>query len=188
MTWNQTDFLDGSVNATVDPYYLCFLDDTTPTATVAGFLAPTVDFTANLSGNLISGVTEPCVVTRPQLIASRPGGKFLNGQRRDIPVAHPYVRGSIMLRPGTPADHRALIEAAAMVTRVWIVPGGAYPRNTPAVWPFLGADNTGRFQRSSVFATSITLKKQSELDRAQLVSGAMNLEIGYEGRLSGPLP
>ena len=188
MTWDQTDFLDGPVNAAVDPYYICFLDDTTPTATVAGFLAPTVDFTANLAGNLISGVTEPCVVSRPQLIASRPGGKFLNGQRRDIPVAHPYVRGAIMLRPGTPADHQALLKAAAMVTRVWIVPGGAYPRATPAVWPFLGANNTGRFQRSAVFATSITLKKQSELDRAQLVSGAMNLEITYEGRLSGPLP
>ena len=110
MTWNQTDFLDGAVNATVDPYYLCFLDDTTPTATVAGFLAPTVDFTANLASHLISGVMEPCVVSRPALIASRPGGKFLNGQRRDIPVAHPYVKGSIMIRPGTPADHQAFAQ------------------------------------------------------------------------------
>ena len=187
-TWDQATHRGASVNATLDPYYLCFLDADTPTVAVADYQAETVDLAADLSGNLISGVETPCIVTRPALVTSRPGGKFLNGQRRDIPVAAPYVRGMIGLSPGTPADHLAFLKAAVIVTGVWIVFGGAYPVATPGVWPFNAVDNDGRWQASAIRASSLTLKKQSELSRAELVTGAMNIELRYEGRLVGPLP
>ena len=180
--WDQADFRGPSVNVTLDPYYLCFLDENTPTVEVNGI--PTIDLGEDLSGNLISGIENPCIVTRPALIASRPGGRLLNGQRRDIPLAQQYVRGTVGLSPGTPAEHLALIKVAKLVTRVWIVTGGAYPQSTPRVWPHDAADNDDIWEQTAIFATSITLKKQKELVGAQLTSGAIHMELRYEGRLA----
>ena len=103
-------------------------------------------------------------------------------------MANPYLKGTIGLDPGSPEDHLALLKAASLVTNIWVVPGGAYPEHTPGVWPFGGALNMERFQASAVYATTITLKKQAEVPRAQLVTGAMRIELEYEGQLVGPLP
>lgn len=181
LSWNQADFLGDSVNATVDPFYVCFLDGNTPTVNLATG-GKTVDFAADLSGHLISGLPTPCIITKPAMVASRPGGKLLTGQRRDIRLLNPYVRGSIGINPGDPSDHYALLQAAHQVTRVWIVMGGAFPAGRPAVWPFRGDTNLERFQNSAVFATSLTLKKQKEVARAELVSGALNAELQYYGQ------
>ena len=187
-TWDQATFRGPAVNATLDPYYLAFLDRDAPTVDVAGYQAATIDLAADLSGHFISGITTPCVVSRPTLVTSRSGGRLLNGQRRDIPIAHPYLRGAIGISPGTTEEHRALLQVAVVVEGVWIVLGGAYPEHTPAVWPFHLPDNAGRWLASAVRATSITIRSQKELPRAELITGAMMLELRYEGRLVGPLP
>ena len=184
LSWSQSTHLGDSVNATLDPFYVCFLDGDCPTTVLASG-HHTIDFAADLSAHLISGLTAPCVLTKPNLIASRPGGKLLNGQRRDIKLATPYVRGTIGIDPGDPSDHLALLKAAYQVTNVWIVTGGAFPAGTPGVWPFIGDDNLSRYQLSAIFATSLTLKKQQELRRAELVSGAMTAELQYYGTLAG---
>ena len=92
--WNQSGFLNGNINTTLDPYYLCFLDENTPTVTRTNGLT-TIDLTADLSAHLISGLETPCMLPRPAMVASRRGGSFLNGQRRDIPLSEPYVKGMI---------------------------------------------------------------------------------------------
>ena len=181
--WNQSGFLNGNINTTLDPYYLCFLDENTPTVVRTNGLR-TIDLTADLSAHLISGLETPCMLPRPAMVASRRGGSFLNGQRRDIPLSEPYVKGMIGLSPGTPADHSACLAAAALVTRIWIVTGGAYPKDTPGVWPYIGTTNTARFRNGAIFATTFTLKKQRDLERAALISGAMTAEFQYVGSLS----
>ena len=59
--WNQSGFLNGNINATLDPYYLCFLDENTPTVTRTNGLR-TIDLSADLSAHLISGLETPCML------------------------------------------------------------------------------------------------------------------------------
>lgn len=183
LSWDQAGFLGEPVNPAVDPYYLSFFDGDAPAAILPDGSA-TLDFGADLAPHFISGLRTPCVLTKPAMVASRPGGKYLTGQKRDIRLLNPYVRGSLGINPGDPDDHLQLIRAAFRVTRVWIVLGGAFPAGTPSVWPFVGETNLARFQNSAVFATSLTLKKQKELPRAELVSGALSAELAYSGRIS----
>ena len=156
--------------------------------------------------HFIAGLKQPPMLDLPMVMSSKPGGKYMSGAKRIIPLPEPIIAGTISVQAGDAEETEALLKAAKE-GEAWIFLGGMmidqyeqalaehgtqiaaletlpFPFHNGKTgrpsgqYPFPRYPDHYNYGRSAIFARDLTITKRQF---AKTINGGYITTLSYSG-------